>query len=40
MKLPKWWGTMTEPSNILLQIAKRVARNVLIEKDVNELLKI
>ena len=32
MKLPRYWGVITEPSNILLQIVNSVARNVLRKK--------
>lgn len=35
----KCWGAITEPSSLFLQIAQKVARNVLREKDTNELPK-
>ena len=32
MKLLRYWGVITDPSNVLLQIVNRVARNVLRKK--------
>lgn len=36
----RYWGVITEPSNVLLQIVNRVARNVLRKKQQNKLPKI